>query len=176
MDFSESLRYPVGRFMVPQTLTPEMTAGWIREIAQFPEQLRLAVNGLSEEQLDTPYRPGGWTARQVVHHVADSHLNSYIRFKWTLTEEKPTIKAYDEKAWAELPEARTAPVGLSLDLLDSLHRRWVVMLNNLSLEDLARSFIHPESGAEIPLSRMLALYAWHGRHHLGHIHLVSGLL
>jgi uncharacterized damage-inducible protein DinB len=173
MDHTESLRYPAGRLTPPQTITPSMTTSWIQEIAQLPERLRQTVNSLSDEQLDTPYRPDGWTARQVVHHIADSHLNSYIRFKWALTEDKPLIKAYDEKAWAELPEARTADVGLSLDLIDALHRRWVVMLKNLSPADLARSFIHPESGKEIPLGRMLALYAWHGRHHMGHIQLVS---
>lgn len=172
MDPIESLRYPVGRFSHPETIHAEMIEEWIREIEQLPEHLRLAVSTLSESQLDTPYRPDGWTARQVVHHVADSHLNSYIRFKWTLTEDQPTIKAYDEKAWAELPEARTAAVDLSLDLLDALHRRWVVMLKNLSPADLALSFIHPESGKKIPLDRLIALYAWHGRHHLGHIHLV----
>ncbi len=173
MDTTETLRYPVGRFEAPQSITPAMIADWIQEIEQFPEQIRLAVNPLSEAQLDTPYRPGGWTVRQVVHHVADSHLNSYIRFKWTLTEDKPTIKAYNEKAWAELPEASTAPVELSLDLLDALHRRWVVMLNHLSPADLARSFVHPQTGREIRLDGLIALYAWHCRHHLAHVGLVA---
>jgi uncharacterized damage-inducible protein DinB len=172
MDPIESLRYPVGRFSPPETIHAEMIEDWIREIEQLPEQLRLAVNALSEAQLDTPYRPDGWTVRQVVHHVADSHLNSYIRFKWSLTEDQPTIKAYDEQAWAELPEARTAPVDLSLNLIEALHRRWVAMLKHLRPADLALCFIHPESGKKIPLDRMIALYAWHGRHHIGHIHLV----
>ena len=173
MDTIEALRYPVGRFEAPQSITPAMIADWIQEIERFPEQLRLAVKPLSEAQLDTPYRPDGWTVRQVVHHVADSHLNSYIRFKWTLTEEKPTIKAYNEKAWAELPEAHTGPVALSLDLLDALHRRWVVMLKHLSPADLARSFVHPQTGREIRLDGLIALYAWHCRHHLAHIGLVA---
>ena len=132
-------------------------------------QMRSAVAGLNEGQLETPYRAGGWTVRQVVHHVADSHLNSYIRFRWTLTEDTPTIKAYDETRWAELPDAKTAPVEVSLKLLESLHVRWVYLLETLDDEAFKRSFVHPETGEEISLERNLALYAWHGRHHCAHI-------
>ena len=132
-------------------------------------QMRSAVAGLNEGQLETPYRAGGWTVRQVVHHVADSHLNSYIRFRWTLTEDTPTIKAYDETRWAELPDAKTAPVEVSLKLLESLHVRWVYLLETLDDEAFGRSFIHPETGEAISLERNLALYAWHGRHHCAHI-------
>jgi len=141
---------------------------WIEAIAQTPEKLRAAVAGLSPEQIDTPYRPGGWTVRQVVHHVPDSHLNAYTRFKLALTEQEPAIKTYDEKQWAELEDARTAPLDISLALLDTLHRRWILSLRSLRAADYARTFRHPEIGV-VDLDKYLALYAWHGRHHVAHI-------
>ena len=130
--------------------------------------MRAAVAGLTPEQLDTPYRPGGWTVRQVVHHVPDSHINSYVRFKLALTEEEPTIKPYDEARWAKLADTATTPVEVSLTLLDSLHSRWVPLLQSLTEADFARQFRHPELGM-VRLDRNLALYAWHGKHHVAHI-------
>lgn len=165
----ENLRYPVGRLELPDTITSDHISTWISEIENAPAHYVSAVQGLTDEQLDTPYRHDGWTLRQVVHHVADSHMNSYIRFKWTLTEDKPTIKAYDETTWAELEEAKHAPVELSLQLISALHARWVVMMKNLSEADLKKEFVHPESGKSIPLDKMVGLYAWHSRHHVGHI-------
>lgn len=168
-DRIEKLRYPTGRFQLPEGMDKTQIDKYINEIKRLPEQLRDAVSGLNDEQLDTSYREDGWTVRQVIHHVADSHLNSYIRFRWSLTEETPTIKAYYEDRWAELDDARNAPVEISLKLLDALHDRWVMLLKNLDEEDLQKSFIHPESGKEVKLYVNIALYAWHSRHHLAHI-------
>jgi uncharacterized damage-inducible protein DinB len=168
-DQLEVLRYPIGRFKATLDPSKDQIEQWIKAIEAAPAQIRTAAASLNDEQLDTPYREGGWTLRQVIHHVADSHLNSYIRFKWTLTEDKPIIKAYNEGDWAELPEAKTGPIALSLDLLDNLHRRWVVMLKNITDEQWERTFIHPESNKEISLGTLVGLYAWHGQHHLGHI-------
>ena len=165
---SEDLRYPVGQFKWDEDVTPERRHVLIGQIGEAPRQLRLAVEGLSPEQLNTPYRPGGWTVRQVVHHVPDSHLNSYLRFKWARTEDDPAIKTYHEDRWSELPDARTGPPEVSLALLDALHRRWVLLLRSLADEDYRRTFKHPEWGA-VPLDKALALYAWHGRHHVAHI-------
>lgn len=162
------LSYPIGRFQFPESVTEDDRRCFIGEIEAAPARLRAAVAGLSPEQLDTPYRPGGWTVRQVVHHLPDSHLNSYVRFRLALTEEEPTIKPYDEKRWAELSDARTAPIEPSLALLESLHRRWVLLLRTLKPADFARSFRHPEHGL-VTLEGNLALYAWHGRHHVAHI-------
>jgi hypothetical protein len=164
----EKLQYPIGKFQFEGTITAEQRDLWIEEIAEAPQKLRLAVQGLSESQLDTPYRPGGWTVRQVVHHVADSHMNSYIRFKLALTEDLPTIKPYDEARWAELSDSKYLPVEISLQLLDSLHLRWVDLLRSANAEAFNRSFIHPESG-ETPLAKNLGIYAWHGNHHIAHI-------
>ena len=161
-------RYPVGTFTKPDAYTPELRARFIDEIAAAPEALRAAVAGLSAEQLGTPYRDGGWTVRQVVHHVADSHMNAYIRFKLALTEHEPTIKPYDEARWAELPDSAATPIEVSLALLDALHLRWVTLLRALSPADFSRHFNHPESGRQ-PLDRALALYAWHSRHHVAHV-------
>ena len=162
------LQYPIGRFEFPREVSSEDRARFIQEIAETPANLRAAVAGLSGEQLDTPYRPGGWTVRQVVHHVPDSHMNSYVRFRLALTEEEPTIKPYDEARWAELADARTAGIETSLALLESLHERWVLLLRSLSPADFRRQFRHPELGV-VSLEKNLALYAWHGRHHVAHI-------
>ncbi len=161
-------RYPIGRFEMPSSLSEDERRERIEIIAALPDELRRAVNGLAEPQLDTPYRPGGWTVRQLVHHLPDSHLNSYIRFRLALTEDEPTIKPYQEARWAELEDARTAPVALSLALLESLHERWVLLLRSMSEADFSRTFRHPERGL-MRLDTNLALYAWHGRHHLAHI-------
>ena len=168
MIMPDDLRYPVGKVNKPAEVTTAHRQQWIAEIAAAPELLRAAVAGLSEEQLDTPYRPGGWTVRQVTHHVVDSHLNAYIRFRWALTEDDAPIKAYDEKGWAELSDARTAPIALSLTLLDALHTRWVLFLQSLSASDCARTIQHPENGT-MSVDDLLAIYAWHGRHHTAHI-------
>jgi uncharacterized damage-inducible protein DinB len=164
----ENLQYPIGKFRPQPEWAVAETADNIEAIAQLPTLLRQAVEGLTEEQLDTPYRPGGWTVRQVVHHLADSHINSYNRFRLALTEDRPTIKPYDEKRWAELPDAKSSPVEVSLVLLNALHQRWATLLRSLSPADLQRVFLHPESG-ENSLAKATALYAWHGRHHLAHI-------
>lgn len=165
----EHLRYPIGRFQKPETITPEDINLWTGQLETLPLRFRNVAEHLSKEQLDTPYRPGGWTLRQVIHHVPDSHVNSYIRFKWTLTEDKPTIKAYDEERWARLPDYTSVPVETSLDFLEVLHERWVLLLKSLSPADLTKTFIHPEHGREVPLDVNIALYAWHGEHHLGHL-------
>ena len=161
------LRYPIGRFTLEGDVTRDRVAAWIDDIAALPADLRRTVSPLTDGQLDTRYRPGGWTVRQVVHHLADSHMNSYLRFKLALTEDRPVIKAYDEKSWAELPDSRE-PVASSLDLLASLHGRWVDLLRSLSWNQLQREFVHPESGAS-RLAVMVGAYSWHGRHHLAHI-------
>ena len=162
------LRYPIGKFSYEGELAQAARRRAMDDIEAAPARLGTAVDGLSPEQLDTPYRPDGWTVRQVVHHLADSHLNAYTRFKLALTEEEPTVKPYDETRWAELSDARTAPVEISLVLLESLHRRWVLLLRSLAPADFARRFQHPELGV-VTLDKNLALYAWHGRHHLAHI-------
>jgi hypothetical protein len=162
------LRYPVGPFEYEGTLSPEQRQAMIDQIAATPGKMRSAVAGLSEEQLDTPYRPEGWTVRQVVHHVPESHLNSYVRFKLAITEDEPTIKTYFEDRWAQLDDARTAPIELSLDLLETLHKRWVWFLRSLKDGDFGRTFRHPELG-KVSVDKNIALYAWHGRHHVAHI-------
>jgi hypothetical protein len=164
----EDLQYPVGNFNWPDSVSEEQLRQWTDEIAAAPAQLRTAVSGLSPQQIDTPYRPGGWTVRQVVHHVPDSHLNSYVRFRLALTEQEPIIKPYDEKQWAELPDSRTAPMDVSLSLLESLHGRWTLLLRSLTPPDWKRTFRHPELGL-VTLEQNAALYAWHGRHHVAHI-------
>jgi DinB family protein len=163
------LRYPIGRFERPASLDDEGRRQAITAIAETPARLRAAVAGLTPEQLDTPYRPGGWTVRQVVHHLPDSHLNAYVRCKLALTEETPTIKPYLEDRWAELVDSRLTPVAVSLALLDALHERWVVLLRSLAAADFARTFRHPEHGSTPDLDWLVALYAWHGRHHVAHV-------
>ena len=162
------LRFPIGRFNINEDIAEDQRLRLIEEIAEAPARLKAVVSELSAEQLDTPYRPGGWTARQVVHHLADSHLNSYIRFKLALTEEEPAIKTYHEDKWAELYDARTAPIDLSLALLESLHERWVLLLKSLTPSDWVRTFRHPDLGT-VALDKSAGLYAWHGKHHVAHI-------
>jgi uncharacterized damage-inducible protein DinB len=162
------LRYPIGKFKYDGHLTEDQKRTFLDEIAQTPVKLRAAVKGLSDAQLDTPYRPDGWTVRQVVHHVPDSHINSYVRFKLALTEDEPTIKPYAEDRWAELADTKTTPVDVSLMLLESLHDCWVRLLRSLTPGEWKRTFRHPEMGA-MTLEKTLALYAWHGRHHVAHI-------
>ena len=162
------LRYPIGEFTAPDTIDAALRDAWIDDIAGLPVRLREAVAGLDDSQLDTPYRPDGWSVRQVVHHVPESHMNAYIRFKLALTEDKPTIRPYNEADWAKLDDAR-APVDPSLDLLDAVHRRWLLLLRTLSDEDFARSFHHPEYEIDLTLSETLGLYAWHGNHHTAHV-------
>jgi hypothetical protein len=162
------LRYPIGPFQFLGEATPGERAGRIDQIATTPARLRAAVSGLTPAQLDTPYRPGGWTVRQVVHHLVDSHLNAYLRCKLALTENHPTIKPYEEARWAEGPEYR-ADVIPSLALLDLLHARWVSVLRSLSPEQFARTYYHPEDRATFTLDRLAAMYAWHGAHHIAHI-------
>ena len=162
------LSYPIGKFKPEGPLTFAQREHLIGEIEETPARLRAAASGLSDARLDTPYREGGWTVRQVVHHLADSHMNSYVRFRLALTESEPTIKPYDQALWAELHDARTAPVELSLALFEALHQRWVLLLKSLEAADFARTFRHPERGT-MTLDQNLALYAWHGRHHVAHI-------
>ncbi|TCC98992.1 YfiT family bacillithiol transferase [Pedobacter psychroterrae] len=165
----EKLRFPIGKYIPPSTLSREMIDTFIMEIETLPNALKEEVFALNEEQLDTQYRPEGWTVRQVVHHLADSHINSYIRCKLALTEDNPTIKPYFEERWAELQDGKNTPVDSSLQLLEGLHIRWVALLKSLSDQDLTKAFVHPEHGKTIKLSEVVALYAHHGRHHLAQI-------
>lgn len=164
----EQLKYPIGKAKIPEVITEIDIQKWIKILDSFPRKIRLITQNLSEEQIDTPYRPGGWTIRQVIHHVVDSHYNSYIRFKWTLTEDKPLIKAYYEDRWAELDDYK-APIELSLKALESLHNKWVYLLKSLSQDELKRVFIHPETKEEVSLEKNIGIYAWHSRHHYSHI-------
>jgi len=165
----EDLRFPIGKFSSPASSMAGIRAAHIQTLRLLPEFLKASVAGLDDAQLDTPYREGGWTIRQVVHHVADSHANSYIRFKLALTEDWPTIKPYDEASWAELVDSRSLPVSTSLDLLTALHARWVALLDSMSVEDFRKGYIHPASGGRQDLAQVLALYDWHSRHHTAHI-------
>jgi hypothetical protein len=165
----EHLKYPVGRFETPDIVPPEQFDALISVLEAFPDRLRAATESLSDGQLDTPYRPGGWTVRQVVHHCPDSHLNAYVRFKVALTEDFPTIKPYLEDRCAQLADYRLTPIGVSLDLLQALHHRWTILLRALEPADWARGYVHPEYQRRYTLSQVLALYAWHCRHHLAHV-------
>lgn len=167
------LRYPVGKLTFDDVVTPGKRTAWIRQIAELPGALAAAADGMTEAQIGTPYRPGGWTVREVIHHVADSHLNAYTRFKLALTEDNPTIKPYDEGAWAALADTPHTPIAVSLRLLDALHTRWVAVLEAMKAEDFARPLVHPVNGP-MTLDRLLQLYAWHGRHHTAHVMLVKG--
>ena len=164
----EDLRYPVGKHQRPETLNAAQRQAAIETIAAAPRAMREAVRGLDDAQLDTPYRPEGWTVRQVVHHVPDSHMNAYTRTKLALTETTPTIKPYDESAWAMLEDSRSTPIETSLTLLEMLHDRWVRILRSMNAADFARTLNHPENGV-MSLDQLLALYDWHSRHHVAHI-------
>jgi uncharacterized damage-inducible protein DinB len=161
-------RYPIGKFTFDGVVDAKQREAWINEIATQPSKLREAVAGLSDAQLDTPYREGGWTVRQVVHHVPDSHMNAYIRFKLATTENNPTIKPYLEAEWAKLPDSKL-PVEVSLRLLESVHERWVVILKHMAEADFEKTYFHPESQKTFVLGKVLGLYAWHGNHHIAHI-------
>ena len=162
------LRYPIGVFVHVGPVERADRERWMDDLAALPDAMRSVVMGIPAEALDQPYRPGGWTLRQVIHHVPDSHLNAYIRFKWALTEDAPTIKPYDERGWAELADIDATPIRTSLDLLESLHARWTTLLRHLTEADWARTYVHPESGTQ-RLDWTVGSYAWHGRHHLAHI-------
>ena len=166
------LQYPVGLLSPVESLTPEQRTTMIQTIEDCPIQVRAAVAALPEGGLDRPYRPGGWTARQVVHHLADSHMNSYVRFRLALTEDGPTIKPYDEAKWAELADAKSASVALSMQLLDVLHARWVLLLRSIPDEGWSRTLLHPEHGVK-DVDWLLQVYEWHSRHHVGHLRLLS---
>ena len=165
----EQLKYPIGQFIRPEIVSQEMVKGWINELEELPSRLTNLVAPLSDAQMETPYRPGGWTVRQLVHHISDSHHNSYTRFKWALTEDKPVIKAYDEKGWANIFDTRTAPIKMSLDHLSAVHSKLVYLLKGLSAEDMQRSFIHPDNLVETTVEVNIGHYAWHGNHHYKHI-------
>ncbi|MFY0591126.1 YfiT family bacillithiol transferase [Roseivirga sp.] len=165
----ENLSYPIGPFVPPENISSAQIAVWIQEIEELPAKFHSAVSDLSAEQLNTPYRPEGWTVRQVIHHLPDSHIGSYCRFHWALTEDNPTIKAYDEKAWANLSYQNNVPIESSLGMLDHIHARWVVLLKNLSDGDLEKTYVHPEDGKSYILREVVGMYAWHGNHHLAHV-------
>jgi uncharacterized damage-inducible protein DinB len=162
------VRYPIGKFVYGGTSTEEQRRQFIAAIEEVPARLREALRGMTAAQFDTPYRDGGWTVRQVVHHLPDSHLNAYIRFKLAMTESEPTIKPYDETKWAELPDTRETPVETSLAMTDALHQRWTILLRSLKPADFEMKLNHPERGI-MTVDELLALYAWHGRHHVAHI-------
>lgn len=164
-----SLRYPIGTFQKPDIITHSQIGKWIDELAEFPSRLRNAVADLTDEQLDTPYREGGWTVRQVVHHVADSHMNAYIRIKLALTENNPEIRPYDEKGWANLPDSQKQAPAMSIELLEILHIRLVAIVRELTESQLNRSFWHPQNKTASTIVETLGMYAWHGHHHLAHI-------
>jgi uncharacterized damage-inducible protein DinB len=168
MTESQDPRYPIGKFRRPASLTPAERSAAVAALAEAPARLREAVAGLTPAQLDTPYRPGGWTVRQLVHHVPESHLNAFIRLKLALTEDEPTIRPYYEDRWAKLPDAMSAPIEPSLALLDALHQRWDLSLRELAASDWERKLVHPESGRQ-SVEQLVALYAWHGRHHVAHV-------
>ncbi|MGE0637907.1 MAG: YfiT family bacillithiol transferase [Bacteroidia bacterium] len=165
----EQLKYPIGKFKMPAEFTNQSISAFISDIENFPSLLRKEVQALSDEQLDTPYRPEGWTIRQVVNHCADSHMNSLTRFKLALTEDNPTIKPYFEERWAELSDSKIMPIHAALNMLEGLHVRWVVLLKSMTSADFEKTFVHPESGRTFSLNQTLAIYSWHCKHHLAHI-------
>jgi len=167
------LRYPIGKFECPSTITKDHIVSWIDEIEKLPSRIIDLATNFTEKQLEQPYRQGGWTARQVIHHIHDSHHNGYIRFKWALTEDMPIIKAYNEQLWAELFDTKTAPIQLSLDVIKALHAKWVFFLKGLSDSDLKKAFVHPEGNVMISLAEDIGIYAWHGNHHLAHLHIIA---
>ena len=168
-DTMEKLQYPIGYFECPQTITKEHITSWIETLETLPQRLENLVENLSAEQLETPYRPEGWTVRQLIHHIADSHHHSYTRFKWALTEDKPLIKAYEEKGWSKLFDARTAPIQLSLSYITALHAKLVYLLKGLSTDDLKKCYLHPEGNIAVTVEENIGKYAWHSKHHYAHI-------
>ncbi len=169
----DTLRYPIGKFSAKEGYSTSEFDQFISRIESLPTRLEKEVSNLSVSQLDTPYREGGWTVRQVIHHMADSHMNAYIRVKWSLTEETPMIKAYDEKSWAETAETKADPT-ISISLLKALHAKWILLLKQLSPADLKKEYIHPETKKHVRLDNLMGLYAWHGDHHLAHITSLKG--
>ena len=165
----EQLRYPIGKYIIPNPITKDQLSDWISILEHLPKRLADMVTPLSDDQLETPYRPEGWTVRQLVHHISDSHHHSYIRFKWGLTEDNPTIKPYFEKEWSKLFDAKTAPIQMSLNHLSAVHAKLVYLLKGLSEEDLQRKFTHPDGNEETTLAENIGRYAWHGSHHFAHI-------
>lgn len=165
----KELQYPIGECIVPESYTEAELKQWISVIAALPQWLDHCIENLDATQLDTPYRPGGWTINQVIHHLADSHINAITRLKFALTEDKPTIKPYNEKAWALLPDVSHTPVNVSITLLHALHRRWVAILENMTPEDFKKEYYHPEDDRHVPLWTMTSTYAWHSRHHMEHV-------
>jgi hypothetical protein len=171
---NEAMRFPVGHYELPTApLSAAERASYVQQIADLPAQATALARQIGGVKLQEPYRPGGWNGRQVVHHLADSHMNSYVRFRLALTEDNPTIRPYDETAWAELPDVAATPITVSLDLLTALHSRWVTLLHHLSEEQWQRTFYHPGSKLTITLEQATVMYAWHGRHHLGHLQLLA---
>jgi len=168
----DPLRYPIGKFKAPREYTEQDIQNWINTIEKLPALLKEEISLIGEKGLETSYREGGWTARQVVHHLADSHMNSYMRFKLSMTEEEPAIRPYYEDRWAELADAKSGPVELSVSLIDALHKRWVYFLRSMKPEDFERRFFHPEQDRKFTLKLILALYAWHCEHHLGHLRII----
>lgn len=166
---TEELQYPIGRFAAPDHYQPELQHEWISGIEALPAWLDVCIENLDADQLDTPYRPGGWTINQVIHHLADSHMNAFMRLKLALTEESPIIRPYEEKLWATTPEIEAVPVNVSITLLHALHRRWGALLRHLQPADWTRTYFHPEHDRDVPLWEMADTYAWHGRHHMEHI-------
>ena len=169
----ENLRYPIGKYKVPAEITAKHLEDWITQIETLPGRLREKVIQLGPEHADTPYREGGWTVRQVVNHLADSHMNSFVRFKLALTEENPTIRPYYEALWAEMPDGKEVPVEWSLSILEGLHGRWAYLLKNMTEADWSKTFYHPEHKKSMPLNAAAGMYAWHGNHHLAHLGLVE---
>lgn len=165
----EKLQYPIGKFKAPESISNALIKKWIDIIENLPKRLNNLTSNLTSEQLDTAYRPQGWTIRQVIHHLSDSHHNSYTRFKWALTENKPVIKTYYEAKWADLTDGKHAPIQLSINHLTALHAKWVYLLKNLSESDLQRVFIHPDGNEEVSLAENIGIYAWHCNHHFAHI-------
>ena len=172
MNNDDLLRYPIGKFIARDSYSTDELQHCIERIENLPREIEKIINSMTIKQLDTPYREGGWTARQVVHHMADSHMNAYIRLKWSLTESTPTIKAYDEKAWAQTPETRLDPV-ISIELLKALHTKWSALLRRLAPADFQKEFLHPDTKKNMRLDRITAMYAWHGEHHFGHLKIVA---
>ncbi len=169
MDALEQIKYPIGRYKAPTEFTPQLINEWISAIEAMPSWLDPCIENLDEAQLEVPYRDGGWNSRQVIHHIADSHMNAYIRLKLALTEDNPIIKPYDENKWAVLTDVETVPVNISITLLHAMHRRWAAMLRSMGHEDWGRTYFHPEQNKSVPIWQMTALYAWHGRHHMEQI-------